>query len=239
MVNLLKNKEMKTENKQVSVLFMLFGILFCVCLITANVLETKQISIGAINITGGLLVFPVSYIINDCVCEVWGFRKARLLIWSGFAMNLIFVAFGALADAIPGAPYWHNDEGFHAIFGLAPRIAAASFVAFLVGSFINAYVMSRMKLSSHGRHFSVRAVVSTLFGETADSLVFFPLALSGVVPAGEMMSLILSQVVLKTLYEIVVLPITVRVVKKVKEHDGTDVYDEGISYNIWKVFKLS
>lgn len=239
MVNLLKNKEMKTENKQVSVLFMLFGILFCVCLITANVLETKQISIGAINITGGLLVFPVSYIINDCVCEVWGFRKARLLIWSGFAMNLISVAFGALADAIPGAPYWHNDEGFHAIFGLAPRIAAASFVAFLVGSFINAYVMSRMKLSSHGKHFSVRAVVSTLFGETADSLVFFPLALSGVVPAGEMMSLILSQVVLKTLYEIVVLPITVRVVKKVKEHDGTDVYDEGISYNIWKVFKLS
>lgn len=239
MINLLKNKEMKTENKQVSVLFMLFGILFCVCLITANVLETKQISIGAINITGGLLVFPVSYIINDCVCEVWGFRKARLLIWSGFAMNLIFVAFGALADAIPGAPYWHNDEGFHAIFGLAPRIAAASFVAFLVGSFINAYVMSRMKLSSHGKHFSVRAVVSTLFGETADSLVFFPLALSGVVPAGEMMSLILSQVVLKTLYEIVVLPITVRVVKKVKEHDGTDVYDEGISYNIWKVFKLS
>lgn len=239
MVNLLKNKEMKTENKQVSVLFMLFGILFCVCLITANVLETKQISIGAINITGGLLVFPVSYIINDCVCEVWGFRKARLLIWAGFAMNLIFVAFGALADAIPGAPYWHNDEGFHAIFGLAPRIAAASFVAFLVGSFINAYVMSRMKLSSHGKHFSVRAVVSTLFGETADSLVFFPLALSGVVPAGEMMSLIISQVVLKTLYEIVVLPITVRVVKKVKEHDGTDVYDEGISYNIWKVFKLS
>ena len=230
---------MKTENKQVSVLFMLFGILFCVCLITANVLETKQISIGAINITGGLLVFPVSYIINDCVCEVWGFRKARLLIWSGFAMNLIFVAFGALADAIPGAPYWHNDEGFHAIFGLAPRIAAASFVAFLVGSFINAYVMSRMKLSSHGKHFSVRAVVSTLFGETADSLVFFPLALSGVVPAGEMMSLIISQVVLKTLYEIVVLPITVCVVKKVKEHDGTDVYDEGISYNIWKVFKLS
>lgn len=230
---------MKTENKQVSVLFMLFGILFCVCLITANVLETKQISIGTINITGGLLVFPVSYIINDCVCEVWGFRKARLLIWSGFAMNLIFVAFGALADAIPGAPYWHNDEGFHAIFGLAPRIAAASFVAFLVGSFINAYVMSRMKLSSHGKHFSVRAVVSTLFGETADSLVFFPLALSGVVPAGEMMSLIISQVVLKTLYEIVVLPITVRVVKKVKEHDGTDVYDEGISYNIWKVFKLS
>lgn len=221
-----------------SVLFMLFSILFCVCLITANVLETKQISFGMVNITGGLLVFPVSYIINDCVCEVWGYRKARLLIWAGFAMNFIFVLFGALADAIPGAPYWDNDAGFHAVFGLAPRIAAASFVAFLAGSFINAYIMSRMKLSSGGRHFSLRAIVSTLFGETADSLIFFPLALWGVIPVQEMPSLIISQVALKTLYEIVVLPVTIRVVKKTKEAEGVDVYDKNISYNVWKIFNI-
>ena len=92
---------MKTDNQHVSVLFMLFGILFCVCLITANVLETKQISLGPVNITGGLLVFPVSYIINDCVCEVWGYGRARMLIWTGFAMNFLFVLFGAVADAIP------------------------------------------------------------------------------------------------------------------------------------------
>ncbi|MFA4047414.1 queuosine precursor transporter [Prevotella sp. PCHR] len=229
---------MRKRQNNVSVLFMLFSILFCVCLITANVLETKQISFGLVNITGGLLVFPVSYIINDCVCEVWGYRKARLLIWTGFAMNFIFVMFGALADFIPGAPYWDNEDGFHAVFGLAPRIAAASFVAFLAGSFINAYVMSRMKLSSGGRHFSVRAVVSTIFGETADSLIFFPLALWGVIPVSEMPSLIVSQVVLKTLYEIMVLPVTIRVVRKTKEFEDTDVYDEGISYNIWKIFNL-
>lgn len=235
LTNLFKNKEMNTGKQKVSVLFMLFSILFCVCLITANVLETKQISIGQVNITGGLLVFPVSYIINDCVCEVWGYGKAKLLIWTGFIMNFIFVVFGALADAIPGAPYWHNDEGFHAVFGLAPRIAAASFIAFLAGSFINAYVMSRMKLSSGGKHFSLRAVVSTIFGETADSLIFFPLALSGVVPAGEMFSLIVSQVVLKTLYEIIILPITVRVVRKTKEHEDEDVYDRDVDYRFWKV----
>lgn len=229
---------MKQEQNKVSVLFMLFSILFCVCLITANVLETKQISFGMVNITGGLLVFPVSYIINDCVCEVWGYRKARLLIWAGFAMNFIFVLFGALADAIPGAPYWDNDAGFHAVFGLAPRIAAASFVAFLAGSFINAYVMSRMKLSSGGKHFSLRAIVSTLFGETADSLIFFPLALWGVIPVQEMPSLIISQVALKTLYEIVVLPVTIRVVKKTKEAEGVDVYDKNISYNVWKIFNI-
>ncbi len=223
----------KKLKMQVSVLFMLFSTLFCVCLITANVLETKQIAIGPLNITGGLLVFPISYIINDTVCEVWGYAKARLLIWLGFAMNFLFVFFGALADMVPGAPYWHNDEGFHAIFGLAPRIAIASFLAFLVGSFINAYVMSRMKLRSKGRHFSLRAIVSTLFGESADSFIFFPLAFWGVIPASEMLSLILSQILLKTLYEVIVLPVTIRTVRAAKDYEGVDVYDEGVSYRVW------
>ena len=226
------------KNKNVSVLFMLFSILFCVCLITANVLETKQIAIGSVNLTGGLLVFPVSYIINDCVCEVWGYRKTRLLIWMGFAMNAFFVAMGALCDAIPGAPYWHNEEGFHAVFGLAPRIACASFVAFLCGSFVNAYVMSRMKIADGGRHFSLRAIWSTVLGESADSLIFFPLALGGVVPITELPKLMLWQVVLKTLYEVVALPVTIRVVKALKRHEGEDVYDEGISYNVLKIFNL-
>lgn len=170
---------MKQERHMVSVLFMLFSVLFCVCLITANVLETKQIQVGSISLTGGLIVFPVSYIINDCVCEVWGYRKARLLIWLGFAMNFFFVILGAVCDWIPGAPYWHNEAGFHAVFGLAPRIAFASFIAFLVGSFVNAYVMSKMKIHDQGRHFSVRAILSTVFGESCDSLIFFPLALGG------------------------------------------------------------
>lgn len=226
---------MKSNKIQVSVLFMLFSILFCVCLITANVLETKQLAFGPISITGGLLVFPVSYIINDCVCEVWGYRRARLLIWVGFAMNFLFVAFGALADALPGAPYWDNDAGFHAVFGLAPRVAAASFVAFLAGSFVNAYVMSRMKISSSGHNFSARAILSTVYGETVDSLIFFPLALSGVVPLKEIPVLIVSQVVLKTLYEILVLPFTIQVVKFTKRHEGEDAYDNGISYNIFKI----
>ena len=226
------------KDKKVSVLFMLFSILFCVCLITANVLETKQIAIGPVNLTGGLLVFPVSYIINDCVCEVWGYRKTRLLIWMGFAMNAFFVVMGALCDAIPGAPYWHNEEGFHAVFGLAPRIACASFVAFLCGSFVNAYGMSRMKIADGGRHFSLRAIWSTVLGESADSVIFFPLALGGVVPITELPKLMLWQVVLKTLYEVVALPVTIRVVKALKRHEGEDVYDEGISYNVLKIFNL-
>ena len=229
---------MQTKNKQVSVLFMLFSILFCVCLIAANVLETKQLSFGPISITGGLIVFPISYIINDCVCEVWGYGKARLLIWLGFAMNFLFVAFGALCDASPAAPYWDNEEGFHAIFGLAPRIAAASFLAFLVGSFVNAYVMSRMKLKSGGKNFSARAIMSTVYGEAADSVIFFPLALGGVVPTDVLPVLIISQVVLKTLYEILVLPVTIRVVRATKRHENEDTFDNGVSYSVWKVFNI-
>lgn len=229
---------MQKENIHVSVLFMFFSTLFCVCLITANVLETKQIALGPWSITGGLIVFPISYIINDCVCEVWGYRKARLLIWLGFSMNFLFVGFGALCDILPPAPYWNNQEGFHSVFGLAPRIAGASFLAFLVGSFINAYVMSRMKLSAKGRHFSRRAILSTVYGEAADSVIFFPLALGGVVPWKEIPILIISQVLLKTLYEIIILPITIRVVKVTKRHAGEDTYDNGISYNVWKIFNL-
>ena len=227
---------MERQNDQkVSVLFMFYGILFCVCLITANVLETKQISFGVMNVTAGLIVFPVSYIINDVVCEVWGYGRARLLIWMGFAMNFLFVLFGAIADAIPGAAYWQGDEGFHQIFGLAPRIVAVSFLAFIAGSFINAYVMSRMKLSSDGRNFSLRAVLSTIFGELTDSVIFFPLAFGGVIPWEEMPSLMISQVLLKTIYEIIVLPVTIRVVKFTKAHDHEDVYDRDISYNIFKI----
>ena len=229
---------MNKKKTQVSVLFMLFSILFCVCLIAANVLETKQIAVGPVSLTGGLIVFPVSYIINDCVCEVWGFRKARLLIWTGFAMNFLFVMLGALCDLIPGAPYWHNEAGFHAIFGLAPRIAMASFVAFIVGSFVNAYVMSKMKLRHGGNHFSARAVLSTVAGETCDSIIFFPLALAGVVPADELPWLMLWQVVLKTVYEVIALPITIRMVRVLKAHEGVDVYDRGISYNVWKIFSI-
>ena len=230
---------MTKSKQQVSVLFMLFSILFCVCLIAANILETKQISVLGISLTGGLIVFPISYIINDCVCEVWGFQKARLLIWTGFAMNFFFVAMGALCDWIPGAPYWTNEAGFHAIFGLAPRVAAASFVAFIVGSFANAYVMSKMKIRDKGRNFSLRAILSTIVGESFDSVIFFPLALGGVVPTEELPKLMLWKVLLKTVYEVIALPITIRIVKALKEHEGEDTYDNDVNYSIWKIFALS
>jgi hypothetical protein len=121
---------------------------------------------------------------------------------------------------------------------LAPRIAAASLLAFLVGSFINAYVMSRMKLASGGKHFSARAILSTVAGEGADSLIFFPLAFGGLMPSSELLKMMLVQVVLKTVYEVIVLPVTIRVVKVIKRVDGSDVYDEDVDYKIWKIKEI-
>lgn len=219
----------------VSIPFMLLGILFNVCLIAANLLETKVVQIAGITATAGLIVFPVSYIINDCIAEVWGFKKARLIIWSGFASNFLVIAFAQLATVLPAAPYWEGEEAFNFVFGLAPRIAIASLLAFLIGSFLNAYVMSKMKLASQGRHFSLRAVFSTLVGESADSLIFFPIAFGGLIPLSELFAMILTQAILKSAYEVVILPLTIRVVRYIKHIEESDVYDKGISYNILKI----
>ena len=221
--------------EKVSVPFMLLGILFNVCLIAANLLETKVIQIGSLTVTAGLLVFPISYIINDCIAEVWGLKKARLIIWSGFAMNFFVVSLGLIAVAIPAAPFWEGEEHFDFVFGMAPRIVAASLMAFLVGSFLNAYVMSKMKIASQGKNFSARAIWSTVVGETADSLIFFPVAFGGIIAWKELLIMMGIQIVLKSMYEVMILPVTIRVVKAIKKIDGSDVYDTDISYNVLKI----
>ena len=238
MVTSIKTRYMNGQ-KTVSVVFMLIGMLFCTSLIASNLLETKVLQLGSFTMTGGVLCFPVSYILNDCIAEVWGFRKARLVIWMAFLMNFMVVALGQVAVALPVPDYWKsNEEHFNFVFGLAPRIAAASFTAFVAGSFVNAYVMSKMKISCKGKHFSLRAIVSTLWGEGVDSLVFFPLAFGGLMSVPALVQLMVLQIVTKTLYEVVALPITIRVVNCVKKYEGTDVYDTDISYNPLKIFQL-
>ena len=229
---------MKEKTSHVSVAYMLMGILFCVCLIASNLLETKIVQLGSYSMTAGFIVFPISYILNDCIAEVWGYKKARLVIWMGFAMNFFVVALGGIACALPAAPFWEGEEAFQFVFGLAPRIAVASLAAFLVGSFINAMIMSKMKITSKGRHFSWRAILSTLGGQGAVSLIFFPLAFGGLMPGSELLKLMILQVSAKTLYEVVALPLTIRVVNYVKKAEGTDVYDEHISYNPFKVREI-
>jgi uncharacterized integral membrane protein (TIGR00697 family) len=217
--------------KTVSVLFMLAGILFAICLLIANILATKIILIGPWAAPAGVLIFPIAYIINDVIVEVWGYRKARLIIWSGFAVNIMAILFFSLAIVVPAAPFWQNQDAFSTILGSTPRIILASLMAYLVGSFLNAFIMSKVKIMMKGKDFSVRAILSTLVGETADSMIFITIAFAGNLPVNILIGMIITQACIKTVYEIVILPFTIVVVKWVKNVEGVDSFDESISYN--------
>ena len=222
------------KNK-VSVLFMLAGILFAACLLISNIISSKIMSIGQWTVPVGVLVFPLSYIINDVVAEVWGYRKVRLIIWAGFAVNLLAVIFFSLSIVVPAAPFYQSQDAFAAVLGNTPRLVAASLIAYLTGSFLNAYIMSRFKVLTKGKGFSVRAVVSTLAGEGADSLIFITIAFAGIFEFKALMTMVLTQALIKTVYEIIILPVTILVVKKMKKLEGEDTFDNSVSYNPFKL----
>lgn len=225
------------KNK-VSVLFLLTGILFAASLLIANILASKIILIGPWSAPAGVLIFPVAYIINDVIAEVWGYAKARLIIWAGFGVNLMAALFFALAIVAPPAPFYQNQDAFQTIMGSSIRLVFASLLAYMAGSFLNAYVMSKFKLMTRGKGFSLRAIVSTLAGESADSLIFITIAFAGIFPAPVMLTMIVTQALLKTAYEILILPFTILVVNKVKEIEGVDTFDESISYNPFKLKQI-
>ena len=217
--------------------FLLLAVLLIVCLIASNLFATKVISLWGLTLPGAVIIFPISYIINDCICEVWGFRKARLVIWTAFAMNLLVVLFGQLVVWLPAADFWDGAEHFDYVFKMAPRVAAASLLAFIVGSTVNSLVMSKMKVADKGRRFGVRAILSSLAGEFSDSLIFMPIVFFGT-PVKALALMMIAQVSVKVLYEIIILPVTALVVRKVKAYEGIDTFDEGISYNPFKIFDI-
>ena len=218
------------KNK-VSVLFMLAGILFAATLLISNIIASKIMMLGPLAVPAGVLVFPLAYILNDLVTEVWGFGKARLVIWTGFAVNLLAVFFFSIGIAVPAAPFWEGQEAFADVLGSTPRIVAASLVAYLVGSFLNAWVMSRFKVMTQGKGFSGRAILSTIAGEGVDAAIFITVAFAGLFPVSALLTMVVTQALVKTAFEIIVLPLTVVAVKKIKKAEGIDTFDFSVSYN--------
>lgn len=222
----------------VSTNFLFAGILFAACLLISNILAVKIIMIGPWAAPAGVLIFPVSYIINDVIAEVWGYKKARLIIWTGFGVNIIAILFYSLSIAMPAAPFWGNQSAYSAVLSNTPRIAAASLVAYLVGSFMNAWVMSRVKVLTHGKNFSFRAVLSTIAGEGIDSTLFISIAFAGLFPSNVILTMILTQAFIKVAFEVVALPLTIVVVKWIKRDENIDTFDSGISYNPFKLSEV-
>lgn len=217
-----------------STVFLLMTVTLVVCLVASNLFATKLIHVFGLNLPGAVMVFPLSYILNDCICEVWGYRKARLITWLAFTMNFLVIILGQLLVWMPAADFWDGATSFNYMFRMAPRVAGASLLAFLAGSNVNAYVMSRMKLSDRGRRFGLRAILSSVAGECVDSLIFMPIAFWGT-PLSVLGGMMLAQVSFKVAYEIVILPLTTLVVRKVKAWEGVDIYDDGISYNPFRI----
>jgi len=222
----------------ISPLFFILTVIFTTCLLISNLAASKIVTVFSISAPSAIFLFPLTYIINDCIAEVWGFRKARLMIWLAFGMNFLSVLFYQLVIVLPPAPFWTEQAAFSTVLSQTPRIAMASFLAFLTGSFLNAYIMSKMKLAMNGRKFSVRAIVSTIAGETADSAIFITIAFAGYLTVQQIVMMILTQAAFKTLYEIVILPVTQRIVVYIKRVENTDAYDTDISYSIWKIKEI-
>ena len=228
------------ERPLLSVTFVWLAITFCVCLVASNIFVPRLWRVGnlPLQLSGAVVIFPISYIINDCLTEVYGFRKARLVIWIGFILSAFIALAGQIITMLP-APLYDDSvpvaESFNMLFGLVPRTTFASLVAFICGSQFNAWVMSKMKIATKGRGFGWRAIVSSLGGELADSLIFYPIAFAGSLPVKGIIGIICTQVFVKTLYEVIVLPLTSVLVKKLKAHEGIDTYDYNISYNPFKI----
>ncbi len=219
------------KKQLISPLFLFLGILFTTSLLISNILAVKIIQIFSFTVPAGVLIFPISYILNDIIVEVYGFKRAGLIIWMGFLMNLLMLLFFTLSIYLPHAPFWKHQEAYEIILGSTPRIVLASLTAYVFGSFVNALIMSKMKVKYKGKAFSLRAILSTLFGESLDSTIFVFIAFSGIFPIKILLTIIVTQSLFKTIYEILILPVTIFLVSKVKKWEGTEAFDDNISYN--------
>lgn len=213
-----KKRDLLKKGTTYSDLFMYMSIIFVVCLLVSNILATKLLKIGNYSVTAGVLVFPISYIINDIFSEVYGYEKTKKVIIFGLIMNIFMVLVLSLAIVLPAPVWFENNEAFKTILGSTPRTCLASLMAYLFGSLVNAKVLVKMKKNAKGK-FGIRAIVSTIFGELTDSLIFVFIAFFGKISLLQIVSMILIQVIFKTLYEMLCLPITTVIVKKVKNYE--------------------
>jgi hypothetical protein len=211
--------------------FISCAALFVTCLLTANTMATKLIVVGGVVLTAGIVIFPISYVVGDVLTEVWGYGAARRVIWLGFACNALMVIALWLGGELPPAPFWKGQDAYETIFGQTPRVLLASFVAYLVGEFANAFVLAKLKIATQGRWLWMRTIGSTVVGQALDSVVFVTLAFAGMVPPGALVPIVAAQWIVKVLYEAAATPLTYAAVAWLKSREGVDAYDRHTDFN--------
>jgi queuosine precursor transporter len=202
---------------------------YITCLITANTIAVKVISLGSFVLPAAVFVFPISYIFGDILTEVYGYKLARRVIWLGFACNLLFVFFAWIGQLLPSAPFWGGQAAYKTILGYTPRLLAASFAGYLVGEFVNSYVLARMKVLTKGRWLWSRTIGSTIAGEGLDTAIFIVAAYAGTPTFAAIM--IFNHWISKVGIEVVFTPATYAIVNWLKRKENSDVYDYQTNYS--------
>lgn len=208
----------KTSN--VSFLQLILTLVFVVSLLVSNIITSKQVLLPfGIVMTGAVFIFPITYILSDVFSEIYGYRWSRITCYMAFAANLFMVIVFSLVIITPAPDFWNHQEAFQTVLGNTPRILFASLLAFVIGDLVNDKVFRRMKEKHPTSHkgFGWRAIISSFVGEAVDSLIFLPIAFLGQMPISNLVVMLIVQVLIKTGYEIVILPVTYKVVKVVSK----------------------
>jgi uncharacterized integral membrane protein (TIGR00697 family) len=211
--------------------FVIMMAVFVTCLITANITAVKLVSVLGFILPAAIFIFPISYITGDVLTEVYGYSRARKVIWLGFFCNFIVVLFIWIGQILPPAVFWDGQTAYERILGYTPRLLVASFLAYLVGEFANAFVLAKMKIATRGRWLWSRTIGSTLVGQGLDSAIFITLAFAGNIPGKGLLIAIITQWLAKSGYEALVTPLTYAVVNFLKRKEGMDVYDRTTKFN--------
>lgn len=221
------------NSKTVSKIFMVIAVVYVTCLLLSNLIAGKMWAVtGNITLPAAVILFPITYIFGDVFTEVYGFQKARTIIWLGFGCSFFAVVVYLITIALPHPGFWVNQDAYAVVLGTTPRVAAASFIGYLFGEFSNSMVLSKLKIVTKGEKLWVRTILSTLVGEGFDSIIFVTISFLGTMDNATVLQMIIYQYLFKVLYEIIFTPVTYKVVNWLKRKEGIDTYDYDVKYNI-------
>lgn len=216
-----------------SKIFMILCAINITCLLISNIITIKTINIFGLIFTAGDILFPITYILNDVFTEVYGFNKSKLIIWLSFFCNLLMVIIFRITIILPVNETFDMQNDLVNILGSTPRILIASFISFLVGNFANSIVMSKMKVKTKGKYLVLRTIGSTIIGEGLDTIIFIPIVFIGNLDLKTILFLIIDTYVIKVLFEVVLTPITYKVVEFIKKKENIDIFDNEQKYSIF------
>ena len=228
-------KETIKGNKTVSMTFLLIAAAYVTCLLLSNIIAGKMWAVTEnITLPAAVILFPVTYIFGDIFTEVYGFKKARIIIWLGFACSFFAVGIYLITIALPHPGFWEGQEAYATVMGTTPRVAVASFAGYIFGEFSNSIVLSKLKVKTNGSKLWLRTILSTVVGEGFDSVIFITISFWGTMDNSTVLQMILFQYLFKVIYEVLFTPVTYKLVDVVKKKEGVDTFDYDIKYNIIK-----